>query len=79
MASISTLTKAQLLAVLEHAPQQYWPPRPTRQDKDTLVEAVHHAHYAPAPQGDAVRKALAEAWAERRARGLPTIAKSAAS
>ena len=68
MASISDLTKAQLLEVLEHVPQQFWPPRPTRQDKETLVEVVWRAHMMPAPKGNAVRGALAAAWKRRRGR-----------
>jgi hypothetical protein len=37
------LSKPQLLAALERTPQRYWPPRPTRQDKATLVEAIERA------------------------------------
>jgi hypothetical protein len=62
MASISSLTKSDLLQILEKCPQRFWPPRPTRQDKATLVDAIRNAHYG----NEAVRKALADAWRRRR-------------
>ena len=68
MASISSLTKEQLLVVLESVPQSYWPPRPTRQTKETLVSIIQSAHYAH----EKVRQALAQAWAERRMDNLRT-------
>lgn len=37
-------TKAGLLLTLESIPQSYWPPRPTRQDKATLFDAVSRAY-----------------------------------
>jgi hypothetical protein len=37
-------TKPQLLALLEEVPQSYWPPRPTRQDKRELFEAIKRAY-----------------------------------
>jgi hypothetical protein len=58
MASIADLPKSELLRVLESCPQQFWPPRPTRQDKSTLVDAIRRAHYG----NETVRVALAAAW-----------------
>jgi hypothetical protein len=37
---IERLTKQQALRVLEHVPQHFWPPRPTRQTKGTLTAAI---------------------------------------
>jgi len=62
MARIDNLTKSELLAVLEHTPQRFWPPRPTRQDKSVLVEAIRNAHYGH----EAVRAALARAWRKKK-------------
>lgn len=73
MASITILTKPELLQALNYAPQQYWPPRPTRQNKSILVEAVTRAHYSPA--ADRLRAKLACLWHKRRLAGLPVIAK----
>lgn len=43
------LTKQQLLYVMEHVPQHFWPPRPTRQYKRTLqwmvIRAVRAGRY----------------------------------
>jgi hypothetical protein len=37
--AIELMTKAELLVELEqNVPQGYWPPRPTRQDKKTLLD-----------------------------------------
>jgi len=67
MASIKDISKPELLVVLESVPQHFWPPRPTRQAKATLVEAIEHAHYLPANKGgDRVRSALAAAWNRKR-------------
>jgi hypothetical protein len=33
-------TKIQLLHILEHVPQYFWPPRPTRQVKSELIAAL---------------------------------------
>lgn len=63
MAMIRDLPKWELLAIMEHVPQRFWPPRPIRQDKATLVDAIERAHYADA----GTRAALAAAWARRRA------------
>lgn len=73
MASITILTKPELLQALNYAPQQFWPPRPTRQGKAVLVDAVTRAHYAAA--GDRVRAKLACLWHQRRLAGLPVTAK----
>ncbi len=42
-AMIESLTKPQLLQVLEHVDQHFWPPRPTRQVKSELVAAIWSA------------------------------------
>lgn len=42
---LADMTKAELLAEIERIPQHFWPPRPTRQDKATLV-LVLGAYYA---------------------------------
>ena len=41
--ALDTLTKDQLLDVLEAVPQSYWPPRPTRQDKPELKARIFQA------------------------------------
>lgn len=49
-AAFEGLTRNQLLNLMEHVPQRFWPPRPTRQDKSTLqwvvVRAVRAGAYA---------------------------------
>jgi hypothetical protein len=40
---IELMTKAELLMELEHIPQSYWPPRPTRQNKATIFAACLRA------------------------------------
>lgn len=62
MASIASLPKSELLRVLESVPQRLWPPRPTRQDKAILVDAIRNAHYG----NEKVREALAAAWKRQR-------------
>ena len=42
-AALDTLTRHQLLDVLETVPQSYWPPRPTRQDKAELKARIFQA------------------------------------
>lgn len=37
------LTKRELLLVLEYVPQHFWPPRPTRQIRATLLSAIRRA------------------------------------
>jgi hypothetical protein len=66
MARIINLPKHELLLVLEYTPQRFWPPRPTRQDKRILAEAIEHAHYLGGSEGERVRGALAEAWRRQR-------------
>jgi hypothetical protein len=39
-------TKSQLLQLIEEVPQSYWPPRPTRQDKATLLAVITRAFNA---------------------------------
>ena len=70
MANIESLTKTELIGVLEHV-QHFMPPRATRQDKETLVSAVRKATFS-GTYGATARAALADAWADRRRRGLPT-------
>ncbi len=41
--ALDTLTREQLLDVLEAVPQSYWPPRPTRQDKAELKARILQA------------------------------------
>ena len=41
--ALDTLTRHQLLDVLEAVPQSYWPPRPTRQDKAELKARIFQA------------------------------------
>jgi len=62
MECISSLSKADLLVVLESVPQSYWPPRPTRQDKKVLVECIRSAHLSH----KRIRDALSLAWARAR-------------
>jgi hypothetical protein len=49
MTKFESLTKRQLLFVMEHVPQHFWPPRPTCQAKSTLqwmvVRAVRSGRY----------------------------------
>ncbi len=45
--ALDTLTRHQLLDVLEAVPQSYWPPRPTRQDKAELKARVFQALQSP--------------------------------
>jgi len=41
---LELMTKAELLIELEqNTPQGYWPPRPTRQDKSTILKACIRA------------------------------------
>jgi hypothetical protein len=39
-----SLTRAELLLMMEHVPQHFWPHAPTRQNKQTLKSAIVHAH-----------------------------------
>lgn len=58
MALIDDLPKRELLIVLKSVPQNYWPPRPTRQTKEVLVHRIRQSMY----RHEETRVALAAAW-----------------
>lgn len=63
------LSKRDLLGILEDAvPQNRWPPRPTRQDADTIREIVRQASMN-GHCGPQVRAAVSKRIAEKRAAG----------
>ena len=64
MPTIESLNKTELLTVLESVPLSYRPPRPTRQDKVTIVFAIRQAFQA----SQATRDALHTAWERQRSR-----------
>lgn len=51
---VEQLTKPELLDRLETVPQHFWPPRPTRQDKAELVQAIKTAETSERPRGKAL-------------------------
>lgn len=42
-AEVDDLFKTELLKVLEHVPQHFWPPRPTRQSKGEILRSIRQA------------------------------------
>lgn len=40
---LEDLLKSELLRVLEHTPQHFWPPRPTRQSRNELLRSIRSA------------------------------------
>lgn len=43
VAGVDLLRKDELLSVLQHVDQHFWPPRPTRQEKATILAAIKNA------------------------------------